>query len=159
MSRAKFEERFESVLTDLQAQASARNVAPGPVSSFCVSYRHTLVDFANAATKLYIPTLPGYRSELKSILAYNVTEVMNTTETVDFGPEDDQNEYLDAATLPVTAVGASNRVDLDSNAGAAPTGDKTIMDVETSPNGFALSLTSDPTTGIADFLITIRYYL
>lgn len=159
MSRAKFEERFESVLTDLQAQATARNVAPGSVSSFCVSYRHTLVDFANAATKIYIPTMPGYRSELKSILAYNVTEVMSSAETVDFGPEDDQNEYLDAATLPLIAVAASNRVDLNTNAGAAPTGDKAIMDVETDAAGFALTFTSTPTTGIADFLITVRYYL
>lgn len=170
MSRAKFEERLESALTDLAVLAATRNTDPGTAESFCVSYLLPLLDIANAAVTVAIPTMRGFRSELKSILLYDSNvgthEVFSSAEAVDFGPEDNTDEYLDAATVPIplnaagaAALAGSSRVLLNTAAGSDPTGDRDAMDIETDQAGFSLVFTAAGSTGITDVLVTVRYYL
>ena len=170
MSRAKFEERFESVLTDLAVLSAQRNTQSGEADSFCVSYLIPLIDFGNAATQVYIPTIKGYKTELKSVTLYDANsgtvEVFSTAETVDFGPDANADQDLDAATVPrplnaagTAAAAGSSRVLLNTNAGSAPTGNFKAIAALTVVTGLGFSFTSAGTTGICDLLVTVRYYL
>ncbi len=171
MSRAKFEERLESTLTDLTALLTARNVNSGEAESFCVSYFHPLVDIGAASTKLYIPALAGFKTELKNILLYAgdetaTYEVFDAAGTCDFGHEANLDAVLDAATVPLTldeagatALAGSTRVLLSTNASTAPAADPAFVTAALGVVVTGMGLTfSSSTTGIIDVLITVRYY-
>lgn len=168
MSRAIYEERLETALTDLAVLAAARNTNPGDSDSFCVSYLIPLVDFAAAPTQVYVPTLTGYKTELKSFLTYDANsgtvEVFSSAETVDAGDDADPNAIFDGAVfaIPVDEAGdaaaaGSTRLPLTANLGTISPAlvQENLAAVVT---GIGFAMTSVSTTGIIDVLVTVRYF-
>ncbi len=147
MSRASYEAGLENVLDDIQAVTESSGDAP---VGFNVTYHVPVRDFGATFEFAWTPIL-GYKSNVESILIYEVSTVLaaiNTTLAI--GTDADPDAYVDEIALANVAADATDRI---------ATRPVNLIDI---PNaGLPVHLTCARTagTGIASLAITVRYFL
>lgn len=145
MSRSKFEREFEDVLSALAAGA-------GNDEGFCVTFTLAGKDL-DTAQKHAIPMPLGWKAEIMSVARGYASEASDAAEALDIGVLDgDEDAYLDGVVVPIFAIGN----DIERLTLVAGTAGYTA--IPGTGAAIVVVTTSAGTVGIADFLITIRFY-
>lgn len=145
MSRSLYEARLEQVLEAMSESNGADN-------GFCVTFTLAGKDL-DAVQKHAIPMLFGWKAEIMDISRAWATEASDAAEALDIGVLDgDEDAYIDGTVVPIFAIG--NTLErLTKVAGIAG-----YTAIPGTGAAIVVVTTSAGTVGIADFLVTIRFY-
>lgn len=145
MSRSRYEQQFRDAL---EAIGTGADRAEG----FCVTFTLAGKDL-DAAQKHAIPMPFGWKAEIVDVSRSYATEASDAAEALDIGVLDgDEDAYIDGTVIPVFAIGSTlERLTLVAGVSG-------YTAIPGTGAALVVVTTSAGTVGIADFLVTLRFY-